>query len=278
MATATDSRRWRAIWISDVHLGTRHAQVDALLAFLKENRSEYLYIVGDLIDGWELKRQLVLGGQLQHPDPEVPPQAAQAHPHHLHHRQSRRVPRSLHRAEVRWRHPGAGGDSPGRRWPAVPGNPRSPVRRADPLQPGARTTGLPALRLGPQPQHVPQPPAPAARDSATGRSPRFSSRRPRARSSTSPTTRPRWCSFATAHQVDGIICGHIHRAEIRDLGGMTYLNCGDWVESCTALVEDFEGNFSLIHFHENSVHGAGRGPGAHDPGARGAPELVPLGA
>ena len=80
--------------------------------------------------------------------------------------------------------------------------------------------------------------------------------------------------LAAAHHVDGIICGHIHRAEIRNIGGLAYLNAGDWVESCTALVEDFAGNFSLIHFHENPVHGAGRGAGSHDPGPRRAP--VPL--
>jgi UDP-2,3-diacylglucosamine pyrophosphatase LpxH len=49
-------RQWRSIWISDVHLGTRYAQVEALLDFLLPTRPEYLYLVGDLIDGWELKR------------------------------------------------------------------------------------------------------------------------------------------------------------------------------------------------------------------------------
>ena len=56
MAKSPEVRRWRSIWISDVHVGSRHAQVDALLEFLKCTRSDYLYIVGDLIDGWELKR------------------------------------------------------------------------------------------------------------------------------------------------------------------------------------------------------------------------------
>ena len=48
--------------------------------------------------------------------------------------------------------------------------------------------------------------------------------------------------------VQGVICGHIHKAEIRDFGGVTYLNDGDWVESCTALVEDHDGQFRLIHW------------------------------
>jgi UDP-2,3-diacylglucosamine pyrophosphatase LpxH len=42
-----------------------------------------------------------------------------------------------------------------------------------------------------------------------------------------------------------MICGHIHRAEIRDIDGVTYCNDGDWVESCTALTEDLNGRLSL---------------------------------
>jgi UDP-2,3-diacylglucosamine pyrophosphatase LpxH len=48
--------------------------------------------------------------------------------------------------------------------------------------------------------------------------------------------------------VDGVVCGHIHCAEIRQIGGVTYYNDGDWVESCTALVEDAHGAMSLVHW------------------------------
>ncbi|MDY0051418.1 MAG: UDP-2,3-diacylglucosamine diphosphatase [Aliarcobacter sp.] len=47
---------------------------------------------------------------------------------------------------------------------------------------------------------------------------------------------------------DGIICGHIHKAEIRNIDEIEYLNCGDWVESCTAIVETYEGEFKIIHW------------------------------
>ena len=48
--------RYRAIWISDVHMGTRASQVGTLLEFLRQNESETLYLVGDIFDGWALKR------------------------------------------------------------------------------------------------------------------------------------------------------------------------------------------------------------------------------
>jgi hypothetical protein len=45
---------------------------------------------------------------------------------------------------------------------------------------------------------------------------------------------------------DGVICGHIHKAEQREIDGVAYLNCGDWVESCTALAEHADGRIELI--------------------------------
>jgi UDP-2,3-diacylglucosamine pyrophosphatase LpxH len=45
---------------------------------------------------------------------------------------------------------------------------------------------------------------------------------------------------------DGVVCGHIHHAEMRDVNGVLYLNDGDWVESCTAVVEHHDGRLELI--------------------------------
>ena len=45
----------RTVWISDIHLGTKHARVAELLEFLRVVDCKYLYLVGDFIDGWELK-------------------------------------------------------------------------------------------------------------------------------------------------------------------------------------------------------------------------------
>lgn len=48
--------------------------------------------------------------------------------------------------------------------------------------------------------------------------------------------------------VDGVICGHIHKAEMREIEGVIYINDGDWVESCTALVEHFDGRLEILHW------------------------------
>ena len=51
---------------------------------------------------------------------------------------------------------------------------------------------------------------------------------------------------ARSRGFDGVVCGHIHHAEMRDVDGIAYMNCGDWVESCTALVEHPDGRFELL--------------------------------
>jgi UDP-2,3-diacylglucosamine pyrophosphatase LpxH len=55
-------------------------------------------------------------------------------------------------------------------------------------------------------------------------------------------------NYAKKKKFDGIICGHIHHAEDRDFNGVNYLNCGDWVESCTALAEKYDGTFEIIYW------------------------------
>jgi UDP-2,3-diacylglucosamine pyrophosphatase LpxH len=55
---------------------------------------------------------------------------------------------------------------------------------------------------------------------------------------------------AKRRNVDGMVCGHIHHAEIRDIAGVMYCNCGDWVESCTALVEHHDGSMELLRWTE----------------------------
>src|SRR5262245_7246394 len=57
---------------------------------------------------------------------------------------------------------------------------------------------------------------------------------------------------AARQGVDGVICGHIHSAALRNFGGLTYINTGDWVESCTAAVEHFDGRIEIIDWSSKS--------------------------
>ena len=59
--------------------------------------------------------------------------------------------------------------------------------------------------------------------------------------------------YAERYHVDAVLCGHIHSAAIREFGRVAYYNCGDWVESCTALVEGDDGMISLVNYHSLSA-------------------------
>jgi UDP-2,3-diacylglucosamine pyrophosphatase LpxH len=61
--------------------------------------------------------------------------------------------------------------------------------------------------------------------------------------------------YAERYHVDAVLCGHIHSAGIREFGRIAYYNCGDWVESCTALVEGNDGMIALVNYHSLSSSG-----------------------
>ena len=58
--------------------------------------------------------------------------------------------------------------------------------------------------------------------------------------------------IAEKHNCVGVICGHIHTPENKKIDAIHYLNSGDWVESMSAIVEDFDGNFEIIEYSDFS--------------------------
>lgn len=273
MATA---HRWRSIWISDVHLGTRHCQAGALLKFLRESESDHLYIVGDLIDGWELRRRwfwsedhntviqkllrklrkhtrvvYITGNHDEFLEPFLGLRFGGLH-------LAREV---VHVA------------ADGRRYLVIHGHQfdgLTPFNRVLERLGSGLYTGILDLNLWLNR---------IRRRLGLGYWSVSAYLKQRAKQAVQYVTRyeASMLRLARARRVDGIICGHIHRAEIRDLDGLRYLNCGDWVESCTALVEDDHGHFHLVHLHESALHDSGRGTGAHDAGAGRPRDPVPVG-
>jgi hypothetical protein len=74
--------------------------------------------------------------------------------------------------------------------------------------------------------------------------------------------------------VEGVVCGHIHHAELREIGDILYCNSGDWVESCTALVEHFDGQLEILHWIDPSR--LDERPNAEAPIARRAKTPLPV--
>ncbi len=240
-------QRLRAIFISDLHIGTPGFQADALLEFLKAHSSETLYLVGDIVDGWQLRRRWFW---------------PQSH--------NDVVQKLLRRARK------------GCRVIYVPGNhdefARAFVGHAfggvDILQEAVHTTAQ-GQRLwvihGDHFDGVIQ----CAKWLAylgdwlyelTLKLNRYlNSMRGRlgleywSLSAYLKHKVKKAVNFisdfevAVAHETrrrgyDGVVCGHIHHAEIREVEGVLYCNDGDWVESRTALVEHMDGRLEIIHW------------------------------
>ena len=239
------ARRCRSVFISDLHLGTPGCQAAALLEFLKRHPSDHLYLVGDIVDGWQLRkgwfwpqahndvvqkllRRARKGCRIVYVPGNHDEFARQFAGHFFGGIQVARE--TVHvTADGRslWVIHGDAFDAvvQGARWLAYLGDNLYELslklnRHLNALR--ARL-GLPYWSLSAYLKHKVKKALNYVID----------------------------FEHAVAHEArrrghQGVVCGHIHRAEIRDIGGVLYCNDGDWVESCTALVEDHDGRLELV--------------------------------
>ena len=240
-------RHFRTIWISDVHLGTRGCKSEYLLSFLKWNESDFLYLVGDIIDGWRLKNSWYWEQSHNDVIQKILRKARKGVrvvyvPGN--HDAAARDYTGLHFGGVEVEREAIHKTADGRRLLVIHGDEFDCIVRY------ARWLAL----LGDMGYRA-----------ALSFNNRFNSIRRR-------LGYPYWslsaflkhkvknavehisnfegaiAEEAGRRNVDGVVCGHIHHAEIRDIGGVLYCNDGDWVESCTALVEHFDGRLEILHW------------------------------
>ena len=241
--------RYRSIFISDVHLGFRGCRADFLLDFLRNTECEYLYLVGDIIDVWEMKNRLfwpqehnnvvrTILGKAKHDTkviyiPGNHDEVLRAYAgmefgnvtiqmDAIHETATGKRLLVLHGDEF---------DSVVRvsRWLAMLGN-----RVYDWLLYLNRWVNVFRRKLG-----FPYWSLAAFLKHKVKNAVQFISDFEQA------------VARETARRgVDGVVCGHIHHAEISTLNGVLYCNDGDWVESCTALVERHDGTLELLNWTE----------------------------
>jgi UDP-2,3-diacylglucosamine pyrophosphatase LpxH len=240
---------FRTIWISDTHLGTPGCQANALLEFLRRTDSDYLYLVGDIIDGWQLKRhwywhqlhndviQKVLrkarkGTAVVY----IPGNHDEAARHYLDLAFGGIVIReeAIHTTARGQRLLITHGDFfdgvvQCARWLALLGD----VMYAFTLRLNRHLNNLRG-RLGLPYWSLSQ----------------YLKHRVKNAVSYIGAFEEALAREARRRDFDGVVCGHIHRAEIRDIDGILYCNDGDWIESLTALVETADGELRILHWHE----------------------------
>jgi UDP-2,3-diacylglucosamine pyrophosphatase LpxH len=238
------------VFISDVHLGTRSAQADRLLGFLRYCEAEVIYLVGDIIDFWKVRR----GAHW----PQAHNDVIQKLLRHVrkgarlvfvpgNHDEGLRDYAGLRFGGIEIHQDIVHTTAKGRRYYVMHGDEFDVVVRTarwlaflgdhgyefalwlnHPLNWCRRHLGLGYWSLS------------AYLKYRVKRAVAFIGAFEEA---VATETRRRG--------LDGVICGHIHHAADRSFGGIHYLNCGDWVESCTAVIETLEGELRVVHWQDH---------------------------
>ena len=240
-------RHYRTIWIPDVHLGTRGCAGEMLLEFLDHCDSDTLYLVGDIIDGWRMKKRFfwperhnaivrrvmkkAKGGTrvvyIPGNHDEMFRQFSGMNFGGVEIRRS-----AIHETADNRRLLVLHGDEfdavvMGQRWLAFAGDAAYNLllRLNVVINAVRRRFDLPYWSLSAHAKHK-------VKDAVA-----FISR-----------FEETVAHAAGKRRVDGVVCGHIHTADIRELEGVAYYNDGDWVESCTALVEHADGTMEILRW------------------------------
>ena len=239
-------RQLRTAWVSDLHLGTRSSKTGAFLQFLRDYEFETLYIVGDLIDGWQMRRGVYW---------------PQGHNDVIQKllRKSRKGTRIIYvpgnHDEVISAFCGYYGHiaivkhfihttTDGRSILVIHGH------ELDTIVQNARWLAVAGdvgyqflLSLNPAINFVRRR---FAKDYWSLSA--YAKKRVKDAVNFIGQFENAIVHYAERFNVDAVLCGHIHSAGIRQVGRITYYNCGDWVESCSALVENYDGTIELLHF------------------------------
>lgn len=242
-------RRYRTICISDVHLGFRGCSAEYLLSFLRSTECEYLYLVGDIIDIWSMRKRpfwpqahndvvrTILGKAKYGTKVIFVPG---------NHDELLRDYDGMAFGNISIADQAVHERADGRRFLVLHGDQFDAVVRSSKalaligsamyewLLRANRLTNYARRKLG-----FPYWSLSAFLKHKVKNATRYISNFERA-----------VAYEASRLGVDGVICGHIHRPEISTIGDVLYCNCGDWVESCTALVEHPDGTFEVLHWSD----------------------------
>ena len=241
-------RRYRAIVISDLHLGTKRAQTEALLDFLRATESDQLYIVGDFIDNWSL-RKAWHWDQLHNDVIQKLLRKARKGTKLVYipgnHDENFRNFLNLRFGRVAVLEETVHISATGKRYLVLHGDKFDGVVR---FAPWLAKLGDSAYEVSMELNSVVNSVRRFLRLPYWSLSAYLKNRVKKAVEFISHFEEA-VVREARARNCQGVICGHIHTPDDRDIDGIHYLNDGDWVESCTALVEHADGRFEIINWN-----------------------------
>ncbi len=240
-------KHYRTIWLSDFHLGMKDAKVAYLLDFLRYNESDTLYLVGDIFDGWALSRSWHWN-QFHNDVIQKILRKARKGTRVVYlpgnHDEFARDYLGLRLRRIHVMQEAVHVTADGRRllvlhgdifdgmirharWLSVLGSKayRILLLLNRGLNRARRTLGMPYWSLSAYMKHRTKRAVQAIAN--------FENAMVRA---------------ARSQNADGVVCGHVHFAEIREIESILYANSGDWIESCTGLVEHDDGKLEILHW------------------------------
>jgi len=239
---------YKSVFISDLHLGSKHCNADKLLNFLDGLETEKLYLVGDIVDGWRLQKKWYWPNKHNKIVQKLIKIAKRSEVIYItgNHDEFLRTIPDINIGEVtvynRFDHIGVDGK-------------RYLVTHGDMFDHLMRTrSGRFVMHLGDIAYDgllylnrlvnvlrkiFNRPPWSLAK---------FLKNKAKVAASYIGDFEQEMSTYCKKKGYDGVICGHIHHATIKNFDGVVYMNDGDWCESCTALVETKAGTFTIIQY------------------------------
>lgn len=251
---------YKSIFISDIHLGTRGCQADALCSFLKDNTCDNLFLVGDILDGWRLQKRWYFPQSHTNVIRRILTAAKRNtkvyyilgnHDEML--RPFLKFDITFGRIKILNRYDYVGVD--GKKYLVIHGDAFDTLMKknrkwimhiGDSLYDFMiwfnrhfnKVRGLLGLRYWSLSKWL---------KSNAKQAVKFINR-----------FEEYLAEYCENKGYDGIICGHIHHAEIKQIGRITYMNDGDWVESATALLEHTDGTWEIYHHDDKKDSNSNR--------------------
>jgi UDP-2,3-diacylglucosamine pyrophosphatase LpxH len=245
-------KRYRSIFISDIHLGFKSCQAEFLLDFLSSTESEYLYLVGDIFDGWEMQKKTYWPNSHQKVVNKILKKAAKGTrviytPGN--HDESARHYCGYRFDNIEVKDTAIHETADGRKLLVLHGDQFDTVMQCSPflsrigssmygnllilnrsINWARRLVGLPYWSIAAHLKHKVK--------NVVSYIGRFEAA---------------VVNSALTQDVQGVVCGHIHHAEMAMFGDTLYCNTGDWVESCTAMVEASDGKLEILRWADDAA-------------------------
>lgn len=250
--SSNSSNQVRSIFISDVHLGTKDCKAKQLNAFLSRYSCEKLYLVGDIFDGWKMQKGVFWTRDFNKVIRRIlkfSKQGTEITYITGNHDEFLRKYSNLQFDNIKLCNRSTHTTVTGDHFLVVHGDQFEGVARCSKLLKFIGNVGYGAIMNLNRWHNILRSKLGFEYWSFAGF---LKDRLPKAKSYIAEYENVA-AQYAKKHKFKGVVCGHIHQASHRIINGVEYINTGDWVESCTALVEHSDGRLELIKYSDSGA-------------------------